>query len=103
DARKAAEKQTEAEKKRADEAGRRVHAVQAHLALEKGWTRLDRGEVSAGLLWMVRGLEEAPADEGELKPSLRRLLGAWPRALAIPRPVALLPLWERVSSVVFAP
>jgi serine/threonine protein kinase len=101
-ARIAAEQQAEVEKKRAEEAGRRVQAVQAHLALEKGWTRLERGDVSGGLHRLVRALELAPEDEVDLRQSLRRHLGAWRGEMAVPRPVSLQP-WEHSGSVAFAP
>jgi WD40 repeat protein len=77
DARNAAEGKAAAEKQRAAEAGRRERSVKAHLALEKGSNRLERGEVGPGLLWLVRGLEVAPDDEWGLKDALRRVLGGW--------------------------
>jgi WD40 repeat protein/tRNA A-37 threonylcarbamoyl transferase component Bud32 len=101
EARWAAEKQAEAEKKRADEASRRVHAIKAHIALDNASTRLDRGDISAGLLWLVRSLEEAPEDEVELKQSVRRLLGGWRAELTLPR--AVLPEDRFVNGISFAP
>src|SRR5262249_26468091 len=72
----AADKAAE-EQKRAAEAGRREFSVKAHLALEQGSNRLERGEMGPGLLWLVRALEIAPDDEVGLKDSLRRILGGW--------------------------
>jgi WD40 repeat protein/serine/threonine protein kinase len=66
-----------AEQQRAAEAGRRERSVKAYLALEKGSNQLERGNFGPGLLWLVRGLEEAPDDEVGLKDSLRRILGGW--------------------------
>src|SRR5262249_3381754 len=66
DARKAAEAKAAAEQQRAAEAARSERLVQAHLALEKGSNRIERGETVAGMLWLVRGLEVAPDDAGEL-------------------------------------
>ena len=100
-ARVAAEKLTAAEKKRADEAGLRLRAVKAHLALEKGGNRIDRGDVGAGLLWLARSLEESPDDEEELQQSLRRLLGGWGHEWAVPRSV--LPEHGNVQTVAFSP
>jgi WD40 repeat protein len=101
EARTAAEEKAAAEKQRAEEAGRREQFIKAHLALEKGTSRLDRGEIGPGLLWLVRGLEVAPADAGDLKRSLRMLLGGWGRRLA---PLnALLRCEHEVEALAFSP
>jgi WD40 repeat protein/tRNA A-37 threonylcarbamoyl transferase component Bud32 len=78
-AEQAAEEKAAAQKERADEAARRAKYIDAHLALEKGTNWIDRGEIARGLLWLVRGLEVAPADAGELQRSLRTLLDSWGR------------------------
>jgi WD40 repeat protein len=62
--------------KQAEQRQREARLVAAHLALERGTNRLDRGEIGPGLLWLVRGLEEAPADARELHQSLQHLLAA---------------------------
>jgi serine/threonine protein kinase/WD40 repeat protein len=89
-ARIAAQDRATIDKKRADEAGQRVHAVKAHLALEKGINFLEKEDM-AGFLWLARALEEAPADEIEFKRSVRRLLGAWRAELAVPRAILTYP------------
>src|SRR5262249_30149829 len=63
--------------KQAEQRQRETKLIAAHLALERGPTRLDGGEIGPGLLWLIRGLEEAPADARDLHQSLRLLLAAW--------------------------
>jgi WD40 repeat protein len=89
------------ERQRAEEAGRRERSVQAHLALEKGLNRIDRGEIGPGLLWLVRGLELAPGDEAGLQGSLRLTLGHWARYA--PRPGPALEHPEFVTVAAFTP
>jgi WD40 repeat protein len=80
-ARQAADDKAAAEKERANEAARRANYIDAHLALEKGTNWIERGDIPRGLLWLVRGLEVAPADAVELQHSLRTLLDSWGRRL----------------------
>jgi WD40 repeat protein len=101
DARRAAQKEADAEKRRAAEAARGERLVQAHLALEKGTNRIDRGEIAAGMLWLVRGLEVAPDDAADLRRSLRTLLGGWTRD--VPSLKAVAPHDGRVNTIVFSP
>src|SRR5262249_38125282 len=65
--------------KQAEQSKRETKLAAAHLALERGTNRLDRGEIGPSLLWLVRGLEEAPDDAREVHQSLRHLLAAWGR------------------------
>jgi WD40 repeat protein/tRNA A-37 threonylcarbamoyl transferase component Bud32 len=56
---------------------RQTRVVSANLAFDRGLTLCDRSEVGTGLLWFVRGLELAPADEKPLRDVLRANLAAW--------------------------
>src|SRR5262249_35060370 len=83
------------------QAARQAKLVEAHLALEKGANRLERGEFGPGVLLLAHGLEAAPEDEAELKGSLRRLLGAWMQPGPAPRLV--LPPADAVTELRFSP
>src|SRR5262249_24516817 len=61
------------------EAARRANYINAHLALEKGTSWIERGDIGRGLLWLLRALETVPKDAEELEHSLRMLLGTWGR------------------------
>jgi WD40 repeat protein len=100
-ARAAAQGEAEAEKRRADEAAQRERTVQAHLALEKGTNRIERGEIVPGLLWLAHGLDVAPDDAGDLRRSLRTLLGGWTRDIPSLKAVG----WHdaMVNTIVFSP
>src|SRR5262249_37609921 len=50
-----------------------------HEALERAAHHFERDEYWPGMLWLIRGLETAPADEHELQESFRRLLATWSR------------------------
>jgi serine/threonine protein kinase/WD40 repeat protein len=83
-ARKLAEKVAEAdrlklvaEQAKIEETKRHARLIEAHLALERGTTRCERGDIGPGLLWLARGLGVVPNDAAELKQSLRTLLGGW--------------------------
>jgi WD40 repeat protein len=76
-----AEQQAQSLRLQAAQQRRETQLVAAHLALEKGTNRLERGDISPGLLWLVRGLESLPADERDLRDSFRRLLAGWSREL----------------------
>jgi WD40 repeat protein len=67
----------DAERHRAEGALRETRRLSANLALDRGLTLCDQGEPGTGLLWFVRGLELAPADEGPLRAVLRANLAAW--------------------------
>src|SRR5262249_54815160 len=56
-AEQAAKAKAAAEKERADEAARRANYINAHLALEKGTSWIERGDIGRGLLWLLRALE----------------------------------------------
>jgi WD40 repeat protein/tRNA A-37 threonylcarbamoyl transferase component Bud32 len=68
-----------AEAKTQDEARARVQAERyaAGLLLERGQGLCRQGEYAGGLLWLARGLELVPDEDGELRDSLHTLLGAW--------------------------
>ena len=51
--------------------------MSANLALDRGLTLCDGGDVGAGLLWFARGLELAPQDEEPLRAVLQANLAAW--------------------------
>jgi WD40 repeat protein/tRNA A-37 threonylcarbamoyl transferase component Bud32 len=68
-----------AEAKTQDEARARVQAERyaAGVLLERGQGLCRQGEYAGGLLWLARGLEIVPDEDGELRDSLHTLLGAW--------------------------
>jgi WD40 repeat protein len=76
---RAADERAESERRQAEQQRREKQLLTAHLALRSGMTELERGEIGAGLLWLVRGFEATPADEPELARSFRMLLGSWGR------------------------
>jgi WD40 repeat protein len=47
--------------------------------LDHGLGLCERGDVGAGLLWLARGLEKAPATAGDLQSTLRTQLAGWAR------------------------
>jgi predicted Ser/Thr protein kinase len=100
-ARKAADDKAAAEKERADEAARSARYIDAHLTLERGTNRLEKGEVGPGLLWLVRAREVAPEGADELNRSLGLLLGGWGRRAA--SLAAFIPHDERVRVIAFSP
>jgi WD40 repeat protein len=55
--------------------------LSASLALERGLTLAEQGEVAQGMLWMIRGLKIAPEDDAELQRDLRTSLAVWHRQL----------------------
>jgi WD40 repeat protein/tRNA A-37 threonylcarbamoyl transferase component Bud32 len=69
----------EAAQKTHDEARARVQAERyaAGLLLERGQGLCRQGEYAGGLLWLARGLEIVPDEDGELRDSFRTLLGGW--------------------------
>jgi WD40 repeat protein/serine/threonine protein kinase len=73
----------------------------ATLALDKGQTLCEQGNVGPGLLWLARGLEVAPDGATELRRTLRTNLAAWRRWVSPLR--AHLPHGDRVLAVGFSP
>ena len=53
----------------------------ADLALERGLTLMEQGEVSHGMLWLTRSLEITPADAADLQRTIRTNLAAAHRQL----------------------
>jgi eukaryotic-like serine/threonine-protein kinase len=49
----------------------------AGLSLERGLDEFERGAPDHGLLWLARGLRQAPETAGDLRHALRANLGAW--------------------------
>jgi WD40 repeat protein/serine/threonine protein kinase len=48
-----------------------------HLTLEKAWSLPEQGQIAEGMLWLVRCLEIAPADDVDLQQAIRANLAAW--------------------------
>jgi WD40 repeat protein/tRNA A-37 threonylcarbamoyl transferase component Bud32 len=82
-------------------ADRQARIHEARLALERGTNRCERGDIAGGVLWLVRGLEVAPADDAELQWSLRNLLGAWKNEICPLQ--AILPHEGTVLGAVWSP
>src|SRR5262249_39955164 len=55
--------------------------LSASLALERGLTLAEQGEVAQGMLWMTRGLKIAREDDADLQRDLRMSLAVWQRQL----------------------
>jgi WD40 repeat protein len=66
-------------RKLSDKASARSRRESADLALERGLTLCDQGEIRAGLLWLARSQELAPADAVELQRAARVNLALWSR------------------------
>jgi WD40 repeat protein len=79
----------EERERQADAARREVQQFSARLVLERGINLCRQDELSRGLLWLARGLEYAPAGDGDLHTSLRALLGGWSAPLHRQRAVFL--------------
>src|SRR5262249_53101239 len=86
----------------AEKARGRAEHDQARLILARGQALCERGEVGAGLLWLVRGLKltEAAGDT-ELIFTFRANLAAWANRLAVGQPVEH--MMSRVTAVAFRP
>jgi WD40 repeat protein len=65
------------ERKSALEALHTSRVAAANLAFDRGQTLGDRGDTGAGMLWMIRGLEYAPADEKPLRQAMLASLALW--------------------------
>ncbi len=59
---------------------RLAHRLSSALTLDRGLALCERGDVNAGLLWFVRGLEATPADD-PLHDAGRANLATWQRRL----------------------
>jgi WD40 repeat protein len=55
--------------------------LSAGLLLERGVSQCEAGDVGAGLLWLVEGLQTVPEQDAALERSLRLMLGGWGRQL----------------------
>jgi WD40 repeat protein len=88
--------------RRTDRERQRYSRISAGLAWDRAQGQFDQGDVSAGLLWLARGLQiaETTGDE-DLVESVRVNLGAWRRQLT--PLVVLLPHAGRVQDVAFDP
>src|SRR5205823_3609497 len=75
--------------------------LSASLALERGLTLAEQGEVAQGMLWMARGLKLAPAGDAELQRDLRTSLAVWRRQLHPLRAVIQHPDW--VGATIISP
>jgi WD40 repeat protein len=89
-----AEADRRAAREQAELQQREKRLMTAHLALRNGTAELERGEIGPGLLWLVRGLEDAPDED--LQRSFRLLLAAWrqelhPLRLVFPVPPQIFP------------
>jgi WD40 repeat protein/serine/threonine protein kinase len=98
----------EAEQVRTEEARRRAletavaeaqarkdaQELSTRLLLERGVNLCKDGEYGHGLLWLVRALANAPAEDTDLQRSLRTLLGGWSQQLHPLRHV-----WRHARSV----
>jgi WD40 repeat protein/tetratricopeptide (TPR) repeat protein len=77
------QQQTRAEKERAEKLAADLAAAlketrkqEVLLAVEKGHTLIGQGQLYPGMLWLARGLENAPADAVGLQDSIRTSLAA---------------------------
>jgi WD40 repeat protein/tRNA A-37 threonylcarbamoyl transferase component Bud32 len=55
----------------------RAERLAVGLAQNEGTNLADRGDIAAGMLWLARALEMAPADDRDLGWAIRTSLGAW--------------------------
>ena len=65
----------------------RLRSQAADLALERGLSLAERGEVAKGLHWMLEGLRLAPEEANDLRRVARVNLATWSRRLHAPRRV----------------
>ncbi|HEV8058368.1 MAG TPA: protein kinase, partial [Gemmataceae bacterium] len=63
---------------------RELRKNSALAAVERGQSLIDQGQVRRGLLWLTRGLELAPADDGDLQQIIRMNLASLRGELPIP-------------------
>src|SRR5262245_12086431 len=67
------------EETRTKEALQETRRLSANLAVEQGLSLCEQGDAGAGMLFLVRGLEIAPADMVDFRLFVRRQLAAWGR------------------------
>jgi WD40 repeat protein len=77
----AARQEAEAAREKAEKYSHDADHLSANLALERGLTLAEQGEVAQGMLWLARGLKVAPADDADLQRDLRISLAVWQREL----------------------
>ncbi len=76
--------------------------LSATLAIDRGLTLCEQGEVGRGLLWLARSLEMASeAEDAPLERFIRANLNGWRRVLSPLR--GLLPHQDEVSAAAFSP
>ncbi len=92
----------QADRELAEDARRRAEHDQARLMLARGQSLCERGEVGAGLLWLVRGLKlTEAAGDSDLVFTFRANLAAWAERLAVGQ--ASEPMMSSVTTVAFRP
>ncbi len=69
--------QLEGANKKLGQEQRQAQITLSTFLLDKGLEYCDRGDVGHGLLWLARGLENAPEDAGDLQRVIRTNLAAW--------------------------
>jgi WD40 repeat protein len=79
----------------------RAQALAADLALDRGLSLCDQGEIGPGLLWMARALELNPADSPDNDRVIRLNFAAW--AGRLPECVQALPHNDVIDALAFTP
>jgi WD40 repeat protein/serine/threonine protein kinase len=92
---------TEAAWEEAEQYRQEAEHLSASLALERGLTLAEHGEVAQGMLWLTRGLKIAPGDDADLQRDLRTSLAVWHRELHPLR--AVIPHSDWVGAVILSP
>jgi eukaryotic-like serine/threonine-protein kinase len=85
--------QTQAAREEAEKYRHDAEHLSANLALERGLTLAEQGEVGQGMLWMVRGLKIARENDTDLQRDLRTSLAVWHHQLHPLRAVIQHPDW----------
>lgn len=75
-------KDADALRGKADRLKRVAEGLATRLALERGHTLCEQANVATGLLWMVRSLQIALADDPDLSEVIRTDLASWSRQLS---------------------
>jgi WD40 repeat protein len=60
-----------------DDRKHQTSAQSSFLAFDRGLACCDRGEIDLGLLWLARGLKEAPVEDQQLQRLIRANLSSW--------------------------
>jgi WD40 repeat protein len=89
------------EEQRTREALQTAERYRAQLALERGMTLCEQGDVGRGMLWLSHSLEIAPAQDADLQQEIRANLAGWGRQVHPLR--AVLPHPGLVRTVAFSP